>query len=87
MTRTVADMFGIPFVHLPIPPKDQGGKRAQEIKVCFLFAICQAREGVQAIITVRVVVNSAFECHGRNLKPVTDSVRQNVVFVFSFFLW
>lgn len=31
--RSVADMFGIPFVHLPIPPKDQGGKRVQEVQV------------------------------------------------------
>lgn len=31
--RPIAEMFGIPFQHLPIPPKDQGGKRAQELQV------------------------------------------------------
>eukprot|EP00953_Heterococcus_sp_UTEX-ZZ885_P013688 7816-Heterococcus_DN1.PRE.2 len=31
--KPVADMFGIPFKHLPIPPKDAGGKRVQELQV------------------------------------------------------
>lgn len=31
--RAVADMFGIPFRHLPIPSKEAGGKRVQEIEV------------------------------------------------------
>eukprot|EP00904_Undaria_pinnatifida_P012236 jgi/Undpi1/8142/HiC_scaffold_24.g10613.m1 len=31
--RTVADMFGVPFRHLPIPSKEEGGKRAQEIQI------------------------------------------------------
>ncbi|KAG5180895.1 formyl transferase [Tribonema minus] len=31
--RPVADMFGIPFRHLPIPPKADGGKRAQELQI------------------------------------------------------
>ncbi|CAM9325021.1 unnamed protein product [Discosporangium mesarthrocarpum] len=31
--KSVADMFGVPFHHFPIPPAAEGGKRAQEIKV------------------------------------------------------
>lgn len=26
-------MFGVPFRHLPIPSKEEGGKRVQEIQV------------------------------------------------------
>ncbi|CAM9704902.1 unnamed protein product [Scytosiphon promiscuus] len=47
--RTVADMFGIPFVHLPIPPKDQGGKRVQEIQIEEILE----RESIDLVVLAR----------------------------------
>lgn len=47
--KPVAEMFQIPFVHLPIPPKTEGGKRMQEEQVEELIE----KENIDLIVLAR----------------------------------